>query len=626
VKPTIRIAPDDEAGFLRAQRMILAPYEAALREVEPEPDLFVASTMLLYRWGYGDGRILRWTEADIEGYLLDFLPEHASLDPDDARIVPIRVIGFLGYLAASSQIGGDPIDALVDAVDRAEPEFREAVAEQVAEADAGSGGRGPAQRLVAAMTADGVDPTDAEALDRWMTAFNERPEEERSAILGIDERDQADEDEDEVLPVIDVPALDELAEAATESRTFQQLRIVTEFAQEPRRVDRSGALSVGDATLLAGELGLVERPGQMRPEAAARADRLWRWARLVDLVDIDGREAVQGSRAQLLDESPQEAWLLALLALVRGELLDEETDWTPFEEPLIDLLRDLPEQLYRLESLTVPQLELVAERLIESAGELAGPGKGTGSSGKQTRQAKKTDRVARALQTRVLGPLLELGSIVIEDEVVELTPLGSWAVMLWLRARGIDAPVVGDQVELPADEVLAWCGIHTLAEARAELVSWVAARPDSAADELIAALRAGAAVPMGFFALDVVGPEAEPAVRGLLEDERLRSPALLWLVEQGLEDPAALPTEALMGMLVGSTMEILDDEGPEAMVEHLRSQGPEAEQLRLIEGLADVEHPRTTELLQAIGRHHPSKRVASAARAAAFKRLGLQVH
>jgi hypothetical protein len=81
-----------------------------------------------------------------------------------------------------------------------------------------------------------------------------------------------------------------------------------------------------------------------------------------------------------------------------------------------------------------------------------------------------------------------------------------------------------------------------------------------------------------------------------------------------------------MGMLVGSTMEILDDEGPEAMVEHLRSQGPESEQLRLIEGLEDVEHPRTTELLQAIGRHHPSKRVASAARAAAFKRLGLQVH
>jgi hypothetical protein len=624
VKPTIRIAPDDEPGFLRAQRTILAPYEAALREGDGEPDLFVASTMLLYRWGYGDGRILHWTVPDIEGYLFDFLPEHTALNPDDARVLPSQVIGFLGYLAGQSLLGGDRIDALMDAVDRAEPEFRDMVADIVtgtARPAAGTDGGGFAQRLVAAMTADGVDPTDAEALDRWMTGFNARPYAERSAVLGLEDGPgvEEDEEEDEPLPVIDLPTLEELAEAATESRTFQELWIVADFVAEPRRVDRSGALSVGDAKRLAEVLGLLEGTGKVGPEVAARIDRLWRWARLIDLVDIDGRDAIRGPRAELLDESPQEAWLLALLALIRGGLLADETGWSSFEEPLIDLVQDLPEQLYRLESLTVEQLELVAERLVEGVG-------GPGGSGRSGGKAKRADRIARALQARVLAPLLELGAIVVEDGIVELTPLGSWGVMLWLRARGIDAPAVGDQVELPADEVLAWCGDHTLAEARAELVHWVAARPDTAADELVAALRAGATVPMAFFALDVVGPGAEPVVRGLLDDERLRSPALLWLVEQGLEDPSSLPTEALMGMLVGSTMEILDDEGPEAMVEHLRSQGPESEQLRLIEGLEDVEHPRTTELLQAIGRHHPSKRVASAARAAAFKRLGLQVH
>ena len=42
MKPTIRIDPTDEPGFLRAQRAILEPYEAALRQSEDEPDLFVA--------------------------------------------------------------------------------------------------------------------------------------------------------------------------------------------------------------------------------------------------------------------------------------------------------------------------------------------------------------------------------------------------------------------------------------------------------------------------------------------------------------------------------------------------------------------------------------------------------
>jgi hypothetical protein len=40
----------------------------------------------------------------------------------------------------------------------------------------------------------------------------------------------------------------------------------------------------------------------------------------------------------------------------------------------------------------------------------------------------------------------------------------------------------------------------------------------------------------------------------------------------------------------------------------------------MIEGLLHAEHPRTSEILHVIGRYHPSRPVAKAARKTAFKR------
>jgi hypothetical protein len=64
----------------------------------------------------------------------------------------------------------------------------------------------------------------------------------------------------------------------------------------------------------------------------------------------------------------------------------------------------------------------------------------------------------------------------------------------------------------------------------------------------------------------------------------------------------------------------VDADGPVAAVAHFQGQGPEDEQIRMIDGLLRAEHARTSEILELIGRYHPAKAVAKAARQTAFKR------
>jgi len=64
----------------------------------------------------------------------------------------------------------------------------------------------------------------------------------------------------------------------------------------------------------------------------------------------------------------------------------------------------------------------------------------------------------------------------------------------------------------------------------------------------------------------------------------------------------------------------IDEGGPVAATAQFQSLGPEEEQAQLVERLVRAEHARTSEVLETIGRYHPSKSVAKAARKAAFKR------
>lgn len=116
----------------------------------------------------------------------------------------------------------------------------------------------------------------------------------------------------------------------------------------------------------------------------------------------------------------------------------------------------------------------------------------------------------------------------------------------------------------------------------------------------------------------MVGAVAEPALREVLDDAELGGLARVWLTESGFQDVPA-PSQDLVFWLTVDTI-----------AAQLAAEGNSEELQGLVEGLAQqhggffaaawrVDHPATADVLEAMGRLHPDKRVAKEARKAAFK-------
>ncbi|MFJ8009852.1 hypothetical protein [Streptomyces fagopyri] len=208
--------------------------------------------------------------------------------------------------------------------------------------------------------------------------------------------------------------------------------------------------------------------------------------------------------------------------------------------------------------------------------------------------------------------------------MVQLTPLGLYGLRARLLEAGLSVPAVGDLADKGADALLDGTGLFPPAAAQAETEQWLARRePLPAARELLAAARGGdAGAPLRRLrcqqALSLVGGEAEPALREVLDDAELGGLARVWLSEHGAADVPP-PSEAMIFWLTIDTV-----------AAQLAAEGNSAELQDLVEGLAQqhggffatawrVDHPATPDVLEAMGRLHPDKKVAKEARKAAFK-------
>ncbi|MFJ8666016.1 hypothetical protein [Streptomyces sp. NPDC093600] len=208
--------------------------------------------------------------------------------------------------------------------------------------------------------------------------------------------------------------------------------------------------------------------------------------------------------------------------------------------------------------------------------------------------------------------------------MVRLTPLGLYGVRARMLEAGVDAPAVGDLAGKGADALLDGLARYPVTAARAETVGWLAGREAvTAARELLAAARGtDAGSPLRRLhcqqALSLVGAEAEPAVREVLDDTELGGLARVWLAERGAADIPAPPESMIFWLAIDTIAAQLESDGD---LEELQD---------LVEGLTGrhggffdaawrVEHPATAEVLEAIGSLHRDKAVAKEARKAAFK-------
>ncbi|MEW2513121.1 hypothetical protein [Streptomyces sp. NPDC046870] len=462
------------------------------------------------------------------------------------------------------------------------------------------------------------------------------------------------------LPPVRLHPEAELARAALSTPLLSRAARLARWAGPGTRVDAGGGLAEEQLP------AAVELLGLSGDDAAAYASEAWRVAvdaGLVEIVDEEAGTVRAGEELELLTGgAPRDVltvWLAALETVIAdaavpdlddlvdaldegGEVDFSSLDWDPQAEA--DFLDGVLGNLYLLTVSedgpgdgTVPLPALAASMLLPD-----GMGEPTNDVLEQVSDAMmRLDDQFRVLEPvglvdyrpvdeALMADTDEEPAATVDDAdvarygMVRLTPLGVYGLRARLLEAGFDAPAVGDLADKGADVLLDGTARFGQSAARAETEQWLARRePLAAARELLAAARgADAGAPLRRLlcqqALSLVGAEAEPALREVLDDPELGGLARVWLSERGVAGVPA-PSEDMVFWLTVDTL-----------AAQLAAEGNSEELQALVEGLASqhsgffaaawrVEHPATAEVLDAMGRLHPDKKVAKQARKAAFK-------
>ncbi|MGJ5750684.1 hypothetical protein FB563_5009 [Streptomyces puniciscabiei] len=462
------------------------------------------------------------------------------------------------------------------------------------------------------------------------------------------------------LPPVRLRPEAELAHAALSTPLLSRAARLARWAGPDTRVDAGGGLVEEQLPAAAELLGLSGE------DAAAYASEAWRVAvdaGLVEIVDEEAGTVRAGEELNLLTGgAPADVlavWLAALETVIAdasvpdlddlvdaldegGEIDFSSLDWDPEAEA--EFLDGVLGNLYLLTVSEdgpgggpVPLPALAASMIVPD-----GMGEPTNDVLEQVSDAMmRLDDQFRVLEPVGLveyQPVDEALMADAEEEpaaapddtdvtrygMVRLTPLGAYGLRARLLEAGLQAPAVGELADKGADALLDGTAAFGQAAAQAETEQWLARRePLAAARELLAAARgADAGAPLRRLrcqqALSLIGAEAEPALREVLDDPELGGLARVWLSERGAVGVPA-PSEELVFWLTVDTV-----------AAQLAAEGNSEELQALVEGLAAqhsgffsaawrVEHPATADVLEAMGRLHPDKKVAKEARKAAFK-------
>lgn len=458
------------------------------------------------------------------------------------------------------------------------------------------------------------------------------------------------------LPPVRLHPEAELARDALSTPLLSRAAGLARWAGPDTRVDAGGGLV--DEQLPAA----VEALGLSGDDAAADASEAWRVAvdaGLVEVVDEEEGTVTAGEDLALLTGgSPQDVlavWLAALETVLADAsvpdldgLMDEDgevdlssLDWDPEAEA--EFLDGVLGNLYLLtagdtpDGAPVPLPALAASVIVPSD-----MGEPTNDVLEQVSDAMmRLDDQFRMLEPvgfvayqpvdeALMADADEEPAAPVDDTdvsrygMVRLTPLGLYGMRARLMEAGYDAPAVGDLADKGADVLLDGTAEFPPDAAQAETEQWLRRRESlGAARELLAAARGSdAGAPLRRLrcqqALSLVGASAEPALREVLDDAELGGLARVWLTENGAVDVPA-PSEAMVYWLTIDTV-----------AAQLAAEGNSEELRALVQGLAQqhsgffaavwrVDHPATADVLEAMGRLHPDKKVAKEARKAAFK-------
>jgi hypothetical protein len=453
------------------------------------------------------------------------------------------------------------------------------------------------------------------------------------------------------LPPLRLPPEPELAAMSRAAPLLARARKLAEWVGTGREIAPEEELTARDAVAAAHELGITvpvqpgasvgALPGMPEPPAVAsmrdvpELARLWYFALDADFLALDDR----ADRVH------------------PGEAMDCWPDGTD-EEALDVWSTSLPCVLELVED--VPDDDTIGAELLDFTGAgwalmvLLFLGRGAGvpvSEASGMIREAATDEMAPALRARawrswtrahgdpaelLLAELAELGAVSLpgvppgpdgaDGPVARLTPLGAWAVRVVLTEDGVEIPLLPPSGQMTAADLIGAAEDLDDEETATETEAWLAGRdPDVAARELLAVAAGGGAARrlLAVAAAGKLGAAAEPAWRAWLGRIEVRPYAKMALVqiaggEPGVTVLAGLEPEAadLAWMLIDGLAAAAD---PDELADRTREAIPPGMERQAFDAMSRSPHPDAASVLSLIGKHHPDKQIAKAARTSAFR-------
>jgi hypothetical protein len=221
--------------------------------------------------------------------------------------------------------------------------------------------------------------------------------------------------------------------------------------------------------------------------------------------------------------------------------------------------------------------------------------------------------------------------------VARLTPLGLAAVREQLVESGVDIPLLPDAEHMTAAQLISLAASASEEEFTAETAAWLSYRTAEPAARELLAVAAASDPASRILAVGVVlteiGALAEPVWREALGRIELRAYANAALAALAGGDPAVAslpglePDDNDLAWMITDALaaEGWDDpgddasRGPDALANRLAEAVPAGQELAVFELMARVPHPDAADVLTAIGKHHPDKKIAKLARKSAYK-------
>jgi hypothetical protein len=618
---------------------------------EPGADADELKTLLdLMRDYLGIERPADLGRGDLEEVLLRVYPRKVTVfDRADTEDTIPAVRDFLAYLAESGGMTEAAARKLERELDQIAPRFADAVMDPA--------NWGTARSFVQAMAADGVDMGDQTAVDRWIAAYNTEVDPAGVVVDPGEEYEDDDEDIDfkdafglpDRLPPMRLPAEVELAGMARGAPMVGQLQALTAWLGAGRAVTENGELAGGDAAEAAAALGLgvPDLPAAGRMRDVPRLDYLWRLALDAGFIELDEDEtrAVPGEVTQAWpdgdDDEVLDIWEM-LFALVMGTL-DIVASLDPRRSSELDFFGQgaaLAVMLFLARPDGLPVAE-VSDVIRSAAVDELAPARAAKTWRSWVRAHGDPARL-------LLDQMVAVGAVRISDsedgDQARLTPLGLAAIRTQFADSGVEVPLLPPTEEMTAADLIAMAEGTGEEEFQAETDAWLAHRTaESAARELlsVAAESDPASRVLAVAVVTELGAPAEPAWREVLGQMELRGYAkatLVALATGGDGDPAAaMPSGweltdddlawVLTDALVVDGWDDVDDEveyEPAALAKRLGEAIPAGREPAAFEMMARVPHPDAASVLTVIGRYHPDKKIAKAARKSAYKAASRQ--